>query len=453
WAADERLRIEPHTLTHAFPSGRKEVFRMTLTSGKEIEATANHRFLTVDGWVELRDLAVGSRIATPREVPEPLKAEEWPEAEVVLLAHMIGDGSMVKRQPIRYASVDEANLEAVTKAAEHFGVTAVRDDYAAARVATLRLRAPYRLTHGKRNPIAAWLDSLGLFDKRSHEKFVPAGVFSLPNDQVALFLRHLWATDGSVRWDAKGGQARIYYASTSRRLVDDLRLLLLRFEIQSSITVGKKGGYRDQYQLWIHDGADQLKWLRQIGVHGERGARAEVCKAELEVRRRRIGRDTLPAEVWNRIRALMADRGVSRAQLCRQVDIANRGDAMWKSGPSRPRLAKIAEVLSDQDLTLLAVNDVFWDKVESIEPIGEQDVYDATVLGVHNFIANCVISHNSLEQDADVVILLHRDDYYDKESPRAGEADFIVAKHRNGATDTITVAAQLHLSRFVDMAV
>ena len=59
----------------------------------------------------------------------------------------------------------------------------------------------------------------------------------------------------------------------------------------------------------------------------------------------------------------------------------------------------------------------------------------------------------SLEQDADVVILLHRDDYYDKESPRAGEADFIVAKHRNGATDTITVAAQLHLSRFVDMAV
>jgi replicative DNA helicase len=59
----------------------------------------------------------------------------------------------------------------------------------------------------------------------------------------------------------------------------------------------------------------------------------------------------------------------------------------------------------------------------------------------------------SIEQDADVVILMHRDDYYDKESPRAGEADFIVAKHRNGPTDTITVAAQLHLSRFVDMAI
>jgi replicative DNA helicase len=59
----------------------------------------------------------------------------------------------------------------------------------------------------------------------------------------------------------------------------------------------------------------------------------------------------------------------------------------------------------------------------------------------------------SIEQDADIVILLHREDYYDKESPRAGEADFIVAKHRNGPTDTVTVAAQLHLSRFVDMAI
>jgi replicative DNA helicase len=59
----------------------------------------------------------------------------------------------------------------------------------------------------------------------------------------------------------------------------------------------------------------------------------------------------------------------------------------------------------------------------------------------------------SLEQDADVVILMHRDDYYDPESPRGGEADVIVAKQRNGPTDTVTVAAQLHLSRFVDMAI
>ena len=54
----------------------------------------------------------------------------------------------------------------------------------------------------------------------------------------------------------------------------------------------------------------------------------------------------------------------------------------------------------------------------------------------------------SIEQDSDVVILLHREDAYERESPRAGEADFIVAKHRNGPTTTVTVAFQGHYSRF-----
>src|SRR5262249_42987602 len=58
----------------------------------------------------------------------------------------------------------------------------------------------------------------------------------------------------------------------------------------------------------------------------------------------------------------------------------------------------------------------------------------------------------SIEQDSDVVILLHREDAYERESPRAGEADMIIAKHRNGPTATVTVAFQGHYSRFVDMA-
>jgi replicative DNA helicase len=57
----------------------------------------------------------------------------------------------------------------------------------------------------------------------------------------------------------------------------------------------------------------------------------------------------------------------------------------------------------------------------------------------------------SLEQDADVVILLHRDSAYERDSPRAGEADLIVAKHRNGPTDTIVVGFQGNYSRFADM--
>ncbi|AGB26607.1 primary replicative DNA helicase [Mycobacterium sp. JS623] len=58
----------------------------------------------------------------------------------------------------------------------------------------------------------------------------------------------------------------------------------------------------------------------------------------------------------------------------------------------------------------------------------------------------------AIEQDADMVILLHRPDAFERDDPRGGEADLIVAKHRNGPTKTITVAHQLHLSRFTNMA-
>jgi replicative DNA helicase len=125
---------------------------------------------------------------------------------------------------------------------------------------------------------------------------------------------------------------------------------------------------------------------------------------------------------------------------------------MWRHAPSRERLGRVAALLGDADLEMLATNDVLWDTVVSIESEGVEEVYDATVLGTHNFIADGVAVHNSIEQDADMVVLLHREELYERESPRAGEADFIVAKHRNGPTATITVAFQGHYSRFVDMA-
>jgi replicative DNA helicase len=224
----------------------------------------------------LGELEVGSRVGVPRHVPGPEQNAEWDDRRVVMLAHLLGDGSFVKRQPIRYASIDEKNLQVVAEAAGAFGITPARDEYAAARVTTLRLPAPYRLTHGKRNPIAAWLDDMGLFGARSHEKFVPTSVFHLPKHQIALFLRHIWATDGSVTIDKSGRSGRIYYASTSRELVDGLSRLLLRFGISTRVRrTTLKGAYRQGYTLDVSGVDDQRRFLQEIGVHGERGENAE----------------------------------------------------------------------------------------------------------------------------------------------------------------------------------
>ncbi|WP_446226528.1 replicative DNA helicase [Nocardia sp. IBHARD005] len=451
WSLDERMRMVARPMVKVFPSGHKEVFKLKLASGREVEATGNHPFLTVDGWIALDKLAVGDRLATPRLVPEPVHTTRLPEAEIVMLAHMIGDGSCVKRQPIRYASVDEENLAAVTTAAEHFGVSAVRDEYAAARVTTLRLPAPFHLTHGKRNPIAAWLDSLGLFGLRSYEKFVPEPVFALPNDQIALFLRHLWATDGSVRWDVKGHIGRVYYASTSRRLADDVAQLLLRLGIHSRIMRTQKSGYRPCWHVTIDRVDNQLRFLNDVGVHGARGTSAQDLLGELAHIAPRPGSDTVPKEVWAKVNDLLLANQMTHQEF--GAALGSRFCASkWKHAPGRAKLARVAAVLDDAEIDMLATNDVFWDKIIEITSVGDQDVFDGTVPGTHNYLANGITSHNSLEQDADMVILLHRPDAIERDDPRGGEADLIVGKHRNGPTATITVAHQLHLSRFVDMA-
>ena len=452
WSLDERKRMVARPMTNVFPSGHKEVFRLRLASGRAVEATANHPFMTFDGWTPLGELTVGDRVAVPRRVPEPVQTHRLPDEEVILLAHMIGDGSCVKRQPIRYASIDEENLAAVTHAATHFGVTAIRDDYPAARVTTLRLPAPYRLTHGKRNPIAAWLDRLGLFGKRSYEKFVPAEVFALPNDQVALFLRHLWATDGSVRWDAKQELGRIYYASTSRELIDDVMQLLLRLGVQSRIAKMRKAGYRDCWHLWIDRAENQTAFLAKVGVHGERGKSAQIVLRELSSRSRRPGSDTVPPEAWTVVRMALARKGMSHRDFAAGMGTKFCGSTMWKSPPGRSSLHRAAAVLGDKELHDLSTNDVFWDRIVEITSIGHHDVYDGTVPGTSNFVAQGISVHNSLEQDADMVILLHRPDAFERDDPRGGEADLILGKHRNGPTKTITVAHQLHLSRFTNMA-
>ena len=452
WSLDERLRLTPRTMTHAFPSGVREVFRVRLTSGRQVQATANHPFLTYDGWRPLGEITVGCRVAAPRHTPGPLAERPMPEPEIIMLAHLLGDGSFVRCQPIRYASTDEANLAAVATAARHFGITPARDDHAAARCTSLRLPAPYRVARGRRNPVAVWLDSLGLYGLRSYEKFIPAPVFSLPKEQLALFVRHLWATDGCVWWDTTAGNARIYYASTSRRMIDDLSRLLLRFNVMTRVKQVSKGTYRPCYHLHLYGAENQLRFLEHIGVHGARETMADKARAMLSAVTGNTNLDTVPREVWERVRSVLVDRKMPHHEFAGALGTQFCGSTMWKHAPSRARLGRVATILDDAELEMMATNDVFWDEIASVESIGEQPVYDATVVGSHNFVANGISLHNSIEQDSDVVILLHREDAYERESPRAGEADLIVAKHRNGPTTTVTVAFQGHYSRFVDMA-
>lgn len=93
-----------------------------------------------------------------------------------------------------------------------------------------------------------------------------------------------------------------------------------------------------------------------------------------------------------------------------------------------------------------------WDALLEIVPDGEADVYDLTVPEFSNFVANGTIVHNSIEQDADVVMFLYRDEIYNEATEFPNQADIIVAKHRNGPTGTISLFFEKTLTKFMNAA-
>jgi replicative DNA helicase len=99
-----------------------------------------------------------------------------------------------------------------------------------------------------------------------------------------------------------------------------------------------------------------------------------------------------------------------------------------------------------------AAGSVSWDQIVSIEYDGIEDVYDLTVEGLHSFVARDIIVHNSIEQDADLVMFLYRDEYYNDQSDDQGLAEIILAKHRNGPVGTEKLAFLKRFAKFADLA-
>jgi replicative DNA helicase len=128
------------------------------------------------------------------------------------------------------------------------------------------------------------------------------------------------------------------------------------------------------------------------------------------------------------------------------------GTAHFRFGQSRATLASYAELLDEPALAAAAESDLFWDRIVSIESAGEEDVYDLTVPGPANWLADGVVSHNSgnLEQDSDVVMFVYRDEVYNKdpEADNDGDAELIIGKHRNGPIGHVDLYFQHQFAKF-----
>ncbi len=371
------------TMKKGFKTGVKQLYDIELITGHKIKATANHKFLEYENtWKRVDEITTESLLAIPLglDVEGGLGRNLY---EAKFIAMMLANGCSGDRRSTQYTSNsnDSDLCDEIMIAANKITNNQLRP-FKKETICEKRgtrwinvfmpsIKVPSRKYH---NPINEYLKEIGIYGKRAFNKEIPGFIFFESVEFKREFLKYLFSTDGSIGVSsASKAKVDISYTSKSEKLIFGVQFLLQSVGILSRVRLVNQGAFF-WYSLSIHSLYFQKKYIEDIGFAGVR--KGNICK-----------------EAASYLKSISPG---------------------WTQ-----------YILNDKKT-------IAYVKVKSISKSSIEDVYDIEVPGTHNFIANGIIVHNSIEQDADIIFAVYRDEIYNENTVDKGIAELLTLKFRDG---------------------
>ncbi|MCZ6890484.1 MAG: hypothetical protein O7H39_18495 [Gammaproteobacteria bacterium] len=392
FSCNNELRIEKRRIVAVTESGTKTVYKLRTALGREIEATAEHPFLTISGWRRLGELQVGDAVASARSLAPPGR-KRWARHKIIVLADLIAEGNLCHPSTFYFYTTDPEHRDEFVRSVERFGNTcAVVELHRSCFSIRVRRKDISRPTKA-----VEWVKELRIWGVGAREKSLPHEVFELRDSDIGLLLARLWEGDGHIAV----GSIHADYDTSSRQLAQEIQHLLLRLGVVARIyrrVRSYRGREMKGYVVTVTGNKNLRRFYERIGrrflgVKKRRQSRELAAPTS-----GRMSKDVIPAEVRDLIRRERDDKETTWKAIGCATGLGMReiqGRSKTKKGFRREVIERLARHFESKELTRLATSDLYWDRITSIERTGSRMTYDLEIEGNHNFLANDLVVHNS----------------------------------------------------------
>ena len=392
--------------TQFWKNGRKECWELRTRTGRHVITTANHFYLTPDGWKHLDDIKVGDFVAVPKRL-NFFGSRRMHDNDVKFLAYMLAEGGCTTGR-LTFTNADPIMVEDFHQTCRALSVRFLRKGITSglSGPGSHRLKRDYRCA---------------LWEVSSKTKRIPNSLFMCPKDQIAEFLRIFFSCDGNISKDGD----RIELTLANKRLTEQIGHLLTRFGIVHHLSkkriskkTGVTGKHFKSWRISIRCQEHVNLFLREINFLSykrtdpkpeDENGRSFLDKFPSPVAERFLGEmreehpdPITPGFLPMACKSLTSHRGAGKGKYVRP------GHAFRKAVPQAPlireQIAKGKPIMrrsfdgcSGRAYEKYMESDILWDEVDSVRSVGKKQTYDLGVPDYHNFVANDCIVHNSFE--------------------------------------------------------